>query len=158
MSQQILIWNRFELKIGNQVIEGGDLAHPTVITVNGEFADIRTTITNTSGDNYNSQTIWTTGDAGITDAEFIWILADKDIIVELRNDNGTDQFAIVEAKANVPMVWHGNDMNAQDDGSSPIAGDGSADTLDTVDRILVKNINDASAADVTANIRAFICD
>lgn len=90
-------------------------------------------------DNYQEETLWQTGQGGITTFLLAFIRSDKDILIEVRNDDGTPEFALLEAKADIIAVFGGVCSGGT---ATSFQGDGTINTQDThqadIDRIQVK--------------------
>ena len=152
MSVTAKITSHLEVLIDSELIVVGSDVTPSEVTIDGEYYQCRKAITNTSDDNYNIQTLWETGDGGLDSFDILCLESEQDVILELRNDADDAQFAAYQIEADVPFILTSDDLLAQDDGSSPLT-DGSGETLKQIDRVRVKNDNDGTSADVTANVR-----
>jgi hypothetical protein len=152
------VYSYFDVVIEDEVVLGGQRDTPEEVPVAGDRYDVAKSVANSSGDNYNSQTLWQSGDGGLTSFDFLWFKSDADVLLELRNDNATDQFAVVEVKAGVPFMLGGKGLLGNDDATSPLGADGSATSTDDIDQITVKNNADGTDADVTATCRLVLID
>lgn len=99
--------------------------------------DISVAATNTQ------QTLWASGN-GVTLFDRALIISDQDIVVELRTDNGTPEYALLFIDANVPF-WFTQDVGADTteslDGAALVEGT----DYDQVDRIEVQNEGSTAA-------------
>lgn len=146
------IYQQVNLDLSEQPLRIGDRHAAKTITVNGDVYDVRETITNTSGDNFNSQTLWTTGDGGFDTFAAAIISADADALIEFRNAEGTPDFASVKVTKDGMVVLTADDLLAAGSGTT-LGSDGSATTMGVIDRVVAKNNQDASAEDKTVTIR-----
>jgi hypothetical protein len=153
MSATLKIYNGFSVVINGVVTRGGRRDVPVEITINGQKHDANFSITNTSGDDFNSDVVWQSGDSGLDTFAFMHLRVDQDCVVELRNANATDQYIAFEVKANVDFMLGGDAVGANDNATSVIGADGSVTTLDNVDQITVKNNTTGADADVIASGR-----
>lgn len=108
----------------------------------------------TVADNYGTATLWTTGDGGLTTFTHGFILSDQDLVVELRTDNGTPEYASIFVKANVltfiPAKTSGNTTETLD---GAILVDGT--DFDDVDRIEVQRDVADAIGDATVDLWLF---
>lgn len=123
-----------EILLDDEPIRLGSLVSPGEITVAGNVFRARMTVE----DDYQEETLWETGDGGLTTFDVCVIESDEDVLVEFRDDNATDAFAVITVAGGIPFVLAADDLIADDSGASPLSGDGSDDTPDTIDRIVVK--------------------
>lgn len=153
MSTTLNIIDYFDAVIDAAVIPGGKRDVPVEVTVDGQKYDVSAQVVNTSGDNFNSKTLWEAGDGGLDDFDFLWLLSDADVLLELRNDAGTPEFMVVQVKANSPYKLRSTEFLANTTG---MGADGSATTLATCDQIKVKNNATGAVATTTANVRLIL--
>ena len=74
----------------------------TDLNIDGDVV-YRSTIT--VEDDYNVETIWAAGDGGLTTFDQGIILSDQDVLVEMRNDAGSAEFALIQVRANTPFYF-----------------------------------------------------
>jgi hypothetical protein len=153
MSTTVKLTSLFEADIGGEIKSDGSLSVPVEITAASDVClDVKAAVTNAVADaagDYQIETLWTTGDAGITDFNFLWAKADADCLLELRSDDATDEFMVIELKAGVPFIMPSTEFLVSDSGASPLT-EGSAVTLYSCDQI---NVMNHSALATTVNIR-----
>ena len=141
----------FTLQSASRVAGRRDVAD--AFTYGGKAYDTTSSITNSSGDNYNSDILWSAGDGGLDAFDLFWIESDVDVLLELQNDNS--DAVVIPLKGGIPFIYAGGD-DLLDGG---LGADGSATSLpNVINRIAVKNNADGSSADVTANIRLILLD
>lgn len=148
MAKTLYLYQSFRIDVGGEDKEAGSRDTPKEISLDGEFFECRKVV----ADDYNVETLWTTGDGGLATFDFLWFETDADVLLELRNDDTTDEFAVIEVKAGVPFVLAADDLLANDAGASDLT-DGAqtaAADIDQIDRIAVQNnvANDAGDATV----------
>lgn len=88
-----------------------DLADGTTFTLGDEFTPLELSVTNgykyetlaVVADDYGSEVLWATGDGGMDTFEVALIYSDADVWIELRNEQETDEFTLIELQAG---VWH----------------------------------------------------
>ncbi len=151
MSATIKLFQHFEVSLGGELKEAGSRTVAKEITVDGQVYEVRAVV----ADNYLDEILWTSGDGNIDNFDFLWIESDKNVFVELRNTQATDEFLLFEVKANIPFVLASDDVAGYqtatrfDDAALIEATD-----FDQVDRITVQN-NVADAAG-DANVRMIL--
>jgi len=90
----------------------------------------RTTVT--VADDYAVENLWTTGDGGVESFKLALILTNQNILVEMRNDDGTPKFIESRVVANCPCYLG----DASAGGTSSIFTDGTETTAEgAIDRI-----------------------
>lgn len=153
MSTAARLYAALETLVNGAGVVIGDRNNAEALTFAGNLKyESSFSITNSSGDNYNSQTLWATGDGGVDTFEFLWLEADAAAIVEIQNDNS--DAVIFSLVAGVPLILGADDLI---DGA--LGADGSATTVaQVIDRIKVKNNTDGSSADVTVTGRLVLFD
>jgi hypothetical protein len=141
--------SQFAVDLGGENKSDGDLKTEQSITVgDGDFADIKKKITNTSGDNFNLVTLWNDGDNGLADFDFLWFKADADCLLSLIHDRGgTPKYNTIKVLANQEI------KRTSDDALNSALTDGSAETLDQIDQIKVKNESTGASANTVVNCR-----
>ena len=106
-------------------------------------------------DDYTAETLWATGDGGMDTFEALLILSDVDVVLELRNSAATDEFALFDVKANVPMFLTPAQLRATATGTTVVgdgAGTGTATTMNDCDQIVVQNNAADAAGDATVQL------
>lgn len=146
MAKTLSIFAGFSIEIGGEHVSAGSRRSPYTMSVDGEKYDVVKEITNSSGDNYNLQTLWESGDGGLSDFDFLWLVSDADGYVTL-HDTGTSAELAVFVEANVPFMLAGDDI----DDAEPT--DGSAASVQVCDKITFFNSGDGTSADVDALVR-----
>ena len=151
MSVTVKIFNAVEATIGGELKSIGSRANPQEVTIDGEAYDVSVAITNSSGTNYVRQVIWQSGIGGLDDFDVMVVETDADISVELTIDRaGSPTYSLLGVEAGNLMVFTTDDILAT------IAADGSADSMDQIDQVAIKNNVNGSSADVTANVRVLL--
>lgn len=87
------------------------LADNTVLKIGSKVTPLTLTLTNGTrydtlvvvADNYGAETLWTTGGGGMDTFEVALVYSDVDVWLELRNEQATDEFALVQIQGG---VWH----------------------------------------------------
>lgn len=144
MSVNVTLYQHASVVVDTDLKEFGSRAEPQTITVDGMVYETRATITNTAVDNYNRQVLWQDGQGGISDFDVLVFESDTDCLLELTIDRaGTPAYCLVQIEADIPFLLSSDDMLAA------IATDGSAESMDQIDQIAVKNDSDGTAADVS---------
>lgn len=143
----------FQASTGNALKTGGSLTVVKQLTGLTEVFEAQAVITNTSVDDFNLRTIWTTGDGDVDDFDFLFIenlntVAANSMIVSLITDQaGTPLFANLTIPAS-------NYLLLPNGGMTNIAlTDGSVETGDLIDQIKFKNDITGASADVTLTAR-----
>lgn len=54
-------------------------------------------------DNYGAETLWTTGNGGMDTFEVALVYSDVDVWLNLRNEQATDEFALIQIQGG---LWH----------------------------------------------------
>lgn len=151
MSVDITLTYQLTWDAGNETRKFPDDADKTsTITVtNGYVHEVRNVVV----DDYTVQAIWTTGDGGIDTFELLYFISDADVFLELRNTQATDEFVMVECKANVPFILNSDDTagyttTSRLDGSQLV----EATDYDQVDKISVYNNAADDAGDATVHL------
>ena len=111
---------------------------------------LRSTVT--VADNYNLETLWTSGDGGVSTFTHALILSDNDILVELRTDNGTPEFSLIQVKANCPTYIGGFSASGTATALTDDTQSVEDTDFDSIDRIQAqRNVADA-VGDATVTI------
>lgn len=150
MSETVKIYQGVEAYIDGNPTFLGSRTTPVEVTIDGQRYEVVKNVVNQSGDNYNSQTLWETGDGGIADFDVLWFLSDQNVLLQIRTDAATDQYVVIEVKADVPIILRSTEISVNDNATAPIGADGAATTLSSADQIVVKNNNDGSTTTNTA--------
>ncbi len=145
MSVTLSLTTHCTFTVGGVVKEYGSLATPVSISLTtGLVHEVRAKVE----DNYAAEVLWTTGDGNLDTFEFLWFTSDADVLLELRNTAATDEFALIEVKADVPFVLNSDDMRATATGTTVIgdgSGSGTTTTLNQIDQITVqRDVADAA--------------
>ena len=109
-------------------------------------------------DNYTAKTLWQIGQGGMDTFEALFILSDVDVLLELRNVAATDEFALIEVKANVPMFLTPANLRATASGTTVVgdgSGTGTTTTLKACDQVVVQNDVADSVGDATVQLVLF---
>jgi hypothetical protein len=105
-------------------------------------------------DNYGTVTLWTTTDGGLTTFTHGWIFSDQDVVVELRTDNVSPEYASIFVKANVLTA-----ITAKTSGNTTETLDGAilvdGTDFDDVDRIEVQRDVADAIGDATVDLILF---
>ncbi len=147
-------FSSLETVINNAQISAGQRNVSNSISIGGQKVDVSDAIVNASGDDFNSQVLWTSGDGGLATFDILWFESDQPVILEFRNSNGSPAFAIISVPANTPLVLGADDLVV-----GQLGADGSATAVaDVIDRITVKNNVTGASTTVTANVRLLLFD
>jgi hypothetical protein len=108
------------------------------ITVDGQHQLLnRSLATSTTWD------AWESGaETAITDFDFLWVLSDQNVLVEMTADKAADVGTVVfaqEAQANVPLMLTSDDCMANH------TADFATGTADVIDRIRIRNVSGSTA-------------
>jgi hypothetical protein len=129
-----------EITVDGKTITGDRLAATTLSDVTNMVAYLTVSVAATN----TSQVLWATTNAGITTFTRACIISDQDIFVELRNDNGTAEYAIILVEANTPF-WIGAELGADTTESADGAALVDGTDFDDIDRIEVQNEGSTAA-------------
>ncbi len=128
----------------DSIVEIGSLTTSNSITVtNGQIFRAEN---KTIADNFTADILWTTGEGGMNTFELGLIKSNVAVVMELRTDNSTAEFVLLNIPANVPVYFGakvGGNTTESLDGA--ILVDGT--DFDDVDRIEVQR----DVADVTGD-------
>lgn len=133
----------FSVTVGGEIKEAGSLVTSQSISVDGHLFECRTTVAT----EYIDEILWTAGNGNIDDFDFLWFESDQDVFLELRNTQATDEFLLVEVKADIPFVLASDNVAGYqtttrfDDAELAEATD-----WDQVDQITVQNNTTGSTA------------
>ena len=150
MSVTLYLYQSFRVDVGGELKEAGSRNTPVEITLDGELFECRKVV----ADDYNVETLWSTTDGGLATFSFLWFESDADVLLQLRNTDTTDEYAVVEVKAGIPFVMSSDDMLANDSGASDLT-DGTetaAAEIDQIDQIVVQNNAADEAGDATVRL------
>jgi hypothetical protein len=142
--------SQFTVDLGGEFKSDGDLVTERDITAaTGTFVDIKATVVNTSGDNFNLVTLWTVADGGLGDFDFLWFKADAECLLSLIHSYGSSpKHTTIKCLANQEIKL------AADDAYQGALTDGYAEGLiDQIDQIKVKNDVTGASATITVNCR-----
>lgn len=148
MSATVKIINHLEVSLGGELVEIGSRTVASEITIAGNKFEIIKTITNAADpDDFNRHVLWENGDGGIDDFDVLALYSDAAVLLELTIDRaGTPKYATLGIAAGVPLILSTDDL------LSAITVDGTATTVDQIDRIAVQN----NVALATANVRLLL--
>ena len=105
------ITTHLKVTLGGVVKEYGSETVPVEYTItNGHVYENR----GQCDDNYLNEIIWQTGDGNFDTFELLYFKSDADVFLELRSDMGTDEFVVIEVKANVPVILTSDDIAGHD--------------------------------------------
>lgn len=125
---------------------------PTEVVMAGLKYDASFSITNASGDDFNSDVIWAAGDGGVDTFDYLYLELDGAGLVALQNDNSDSM--VLSLIAGVPLI-----LGADEYLDGALGADGSATTVDAViDQIAVKNNTTGASADVVLTGRLILFD
>ena len=87
----------------------GHLTVPEEFTItNGHIYEAWTTVE----DDYDYETLWAKGDGDMDTFELLYLVSDADVYVELKTDMGTAEYALIEVKANIPLILTSDNIGA----------------------------------------------
>lgn len=144
----VQVYNYFSVIIDGEKIEGGSLERPVNISVAGEVHQQVFSVEVSS-----SQEIWDSRDGTIGNFDFLFIQADRDVVLQLTVDVG-GQVGKVNSTITVKGTGTANKygpalvLGADDAYASDYTEDFAAGTLDVIDRLVVKNNDSTNAAKV----------
>jgi len=153
MSVDVEITTHLKLTVGSTVKEYGDLATPVTYTItNGHVFEVRAQC----DDDYLDEVLWTTGNGNIDTFELLWFKSDADVFLELRNTQATDEFILIEVKADVPLILTSDDIAGFDTATRfDDAVLVEATDFDQCDQITVQNNAADAAGDATVHLVLF---
>lgn len=156
MSQTIKVYNHFEmLLVTGQIVKGGSRDTPVELTVDGIVYEAQATVVSAvDPDDATLEKLWETGYGNLDTFKFLFFESDADVLLMLRNDNATDQYAVIAVEANIPVMLAADDLIGNDDATAPCI-DGTITTPDQIDEISVQN---NVAVESTANVRLVLID
>lgn len=144
MSVTLKAYQAFLVEVGGEVKALGSRNVPEEVALASEAVkEVRITVE----DDYNVEVLWADSDAGMASWEVMLILSDADILIELARDlAGTPSYSLFKVKADVPFILCADDM------LNTVMADGSATTMDTIERVRAQNnvADDAGDAVVRA--------
>ena len=129
----VKIYAEFRAIVNGDLRAGGSRTSSADISVAGEVYEAATTVQ----DNYNLETLWTAGDGGVSDFDFLWFESDVDVLLQLKHGSA---YQVHEVKGGAPFMLSSDVVqNVQiSDGAQQTA------TLDDIDQIDVhRNVADA---------------
>ena len=143
---------RQALVVNGNVVVGDRLNDTTITLASGQqFCATDVTV----ADNYGTALLWTSGDGGMTSYSHGWVYSDKDVVIELRSDNGTAEFVLMFVEADVLTALPaeiGGDTTESLDGAILVDGTDH----DTVDRVEVQNNVADAIGDASVSIFLFV--
>ena len=149
MAAKVYVKSFIQLVIDGNSVDFGSFNQANVVNVDGEHKDDRRTVTASGG----TETLWdkTLASEGLGDFDFLAIAATGDctleFIVDSDNSIGTVVFT-VELKGGKDGLL-GAPFILASDGSNANASAGFGGTIDTIDKIAVKN---AGSSDITVRM------
>ncbi len=151
MSIAVKLYRAIETVVNGVGLIAGDRNVAQDLTYAGDKKyDASFSITNSSGDDFNSDVIWASGDGGVDTFGFLWILTDADALIELQNDNS--DAVVIQLDAGVPFMLGADELL---DGA--LGADGSATSLaNVIDQITVKNNTTGDSANVVVTGRLLL--
>jgi len=139
------------LIIDGKVVEGSEHTPTTITLANGGYHSAQDIVV---ADAFGTATLWTTLGGGLTTYTHGFIISNKDGKVELRTDNGTPEFVLLEVKAGVltflPGIVGGDTTESLD---GAILVDGT--DFDDVDRIEFQRDAAESSGDALVSLHLF---
>lgn len=135
-------WSGYQFTSGSEQITGGSRSGSYSISVDGQFAKINKSLA--------TATTWVAWESGsdcttVTDFDFLWILSDKAIEIELTVDKAGaaatpgPTISVMQAQANIPFIVTSDDAYA-----GPTANFASG-TESVINRIRIRNISGSTA-------------
>lgn len=139
------------LYVGDDLLIGSDTSKQSITLSSGQSYVIQD---KTIADNYGEDILWASGDGGLDNYTHGFIYSDQDLIVELKTDNGTPEYVLLEVKANViaslPAIAGGNTTESID---GAVLVDGT-DYDDVVQIRIQRDVADA-VGDATVSLFLF---
>lgn len=86
------------LKINGFVIEGSPSIEQEITLATGQLLQVLDKVV---PDDYGSEVLWTAGEGGMTAYTHGFLFSDQDVWVELKTDNATPEYVLLEVKANI---------------------------------------------------------
>lgn len=117
-----------------EVKTAGSLTTPVSVSLASEKLIDSTVVLASDGDQV---TLWDANDFGLGTFSFLYVEADKAIAIELQNDAGTAENAVLEIAANVPFILGSDELDAT-------ALSGAWATGDLIDHIEIEALSDAT--------------
>lgn len=139
------------LYVGDDLLIGSATSKQSITLSSGQSYVIQD---KTIADNYGEDILWASGDGGLDNYTHGFIYSDQDLIVELKTDNGTPEYVLLEVKANViaslPAIAGGNTTESID---GAVLVDGT-DYDDVVQISIQRDVADA-VGDATVSLFLF---
>lgn len=139
------------LYVGDDLLIGSATSKQSITLSSGQSYVIQD---KTIADNYGEDILWASGDGGLDNYTHGFIYSDQDLIVELKTDNGTPEYVLLEVKANViaslPAIAGGNTTESID---GAVLVDGT-DYDDVVQIRIQRDVADA-VGDATVSLFLF---
>lgn len=147
------ITQHMTVTLGGVVKAYGDTETPVNFTItDGLVHEVRAIV----ADDYIDEVLWTTGDGNLDTFELLWFLSDADVFIELRNTQATDEFILLEVKANVPLILTSDDIAGYDTATRfDDAVLVEATDFDQCDQITVQRNAADAAGDATVHLVLF---
>lgn len=153
MATTVEITQHLKVTLGGVVKEYGNTETPVEFDItNGYVYEARALV----ADDYIDEVLWQTGDGDLDTFELLWFESDADVFIELRNTQATDEFILLEVKANVPLILTSDDIAGFDTATRfDDAVLVEATDFDQCDQVTVqRNVADA-AGDATVHLVLF---
>jgi hypothetical protein len=141
----IKLVSQFTVDLGGEFKSDGDLVTELELTAaDGDFVDIKKTITNSSGDNFNLVTLWTASASSLADFDFLWFKADAACLLSLISGS---EHTSLNVAANIPYIL------STDDVENTALTDNSLETFSQIDQIKVMNNTTGAVTTNSVNCR-----
>jgi len=137
-------WHKFRVTTGGEDKEGGSLSTEVDRTMTGGIYEVTAVV----ADDYAVELLWDTGYGNLDNWDWLYILSDEDVILELTYDRAGagEVVCCIKVTANVPMMINGDAIY----GTALTAG--STTTTVACDQIRVKNNQADAAGDATVRL------
>lgn len=138
------LWQEFDVNVGGEIKKGGSRNTAVTRTMTGGVYETRTTV----ADNYAVETLWDTGYGNLDNWNYLFILSNENVLLELSYDRGgaSEHISIVQVTADVPMMINGDAI------SDVALVAGGAVTTYACDQIRVMNNQAEAAGDATVRL------
>jgi len=145
------ITQHLKVTVGGVVKEFGSTTVPVEVDITNDYVyEVRAVVP----ENYLDEILLTTGDGNLDTFELLWFVADADVFLEIRNTQATDEFIIVECKADVPILLSSDDIGGHDSGATRFddAQQIEATDYDQADQITVQRNVAAAGGDAICHL------
>ena len=138
------IFHEFNVDVGGETKTGGSRTTPVARTMGGTLYEVVATV----ADDYAVETLWDTGYGNLDNWDFLFILSDEDVLLELSYDRAgaSEVICVIKVTANVPMMINGDAIY----GTALVAA--GAVTTVACDQIRVMNNQADAAGDATVRL------